>query len=267
MTLTQATTHRAARSEWAPLAGAPAIGCLLVSSWVLPLAPWAIATVGVVSSVILALVVNSYRDLGRRLLAKPAVVAGSVMYAIALFTLAYASLALAQVGSVQTNGDASPGSLGVAALLATAMGIAGGEVGAHVQEGARIVAHIQLLVVVGAVAGVGGQIVRRVTDQDGAPPPPEPRSLTLELYARVYSRLSERGGDRVLDERGIDSRDTRLQLKQSIRDLPHPDVATEVDALEVFQRINAGDLEYFYPIPFEGASLGETVRSWLRGRF
>jgi hypothetical protein len=70
-----------------------------------------------------------------------------------------------------------------------------------------------------------------------------------------------------LDERGIDSRDARLRLKQSIRNLPHPDVATEVDARELFERIDAGDLEYFYPIPFERTSLGETVRSWLCGRF
>ena len=237
----------------APLAGAPVIGCLLVVSWLLPVAVWAIVAVGIASSLIFVLVVSAYRNLGRRLLAKPAVVAASVMYAIALFTLAYASLALVQVGSVQTNGAAAPGSLGVAALLATAMGIAGGEVGVHVQGGARVLAHIQLLVVVGAVAGVGGQIVHRLTDGDAEAtvlPPPEPRSLTLELYKRVYDLLSGLEPDR-----------------QRIQNLPHPDTATEADALKVFERINTGDLEYLYGIHFEkSSSLGETVRSWLHKR-
>jgi hypothetical protein len=250
----------------APLAGAPAIGCVLVASWLFPLTPWAIAAVGAVSSAIYLLVVGAYRHLGRRLLAKPAVVAASVMYTIALFAVAYASLALVQVGSVTTNGAARPDSLGVAALLATAMGIAGGEVGAQVQQGARVIAHVQLLVVIGAVAGVGGQVIRRLADGDSEvtdPSPPPPRSLLLELYARIYGRLSEREGDRALDEQGIDDMDRRLEIKQRIRALPSPDIATDADALEVFERIRSRDLEYFYGLPLEGISLGDAVRPWL----
>ncbi len=241
---------------------------MLVLSWLAPLRAWAIALVGAVSTVVFVLVAGSYRALGRRMLAKPAVVATGVMYVIALFTLAYASIALTEAGSIQTDGAHLPGSLGVAALLATAMGIAGGEVGVHVQEGARVIAHVQLLVIIGAVAGVGGQVARRLSDTDeepAGPSGPPPRTLTLELYARVYERLSERGGDVVLDERQVYDPEMRRGLKQLIGALPPPDLASDDDALDVFRRIDTSDLEYFYPARFEGNSLGNIVRAWLRG--
>jgi hypothetical protein len=85
----------------------------------------------------------------------------------------------------------------------------------------------------------------------------------LELYARTYNRLSERDGTIVLDELGIDDRDVRRELRERIRGLPHPTRATEADALAVFRRISAGDLEYFFPIRIDRRSLGEVIRSWL----
>lgn len=181
-----------------PLLGAPAIAGLLLLSWLFPLEAWAIAVLGAVASAVFGLVGYSQRSLGRRLLARPAVAAVLVMYVIALFTLAFASLALEQPGSIQTNGGAHPQSLGVAALLATAMGIAGGEVGAQVQEGARVIAHVQLLLVIGAVAGVGGQLLQRITggsEPGPIAPEPEPPSPTQDLYLRVYERLLEQNGE------------------------------------------------------------------------
>jgi len=254
------------RTSWVPLLGAPAIGLVLVLSWLLPLAAWAIATIGVASSVIFVLVVSAHRGLGRRLFLKPAVAAALVMYAIALFTLAYAALALEQVGSIQTNGSGRPQSLGVAALVATAMGIGGGEVGAQVRDGARVIAHIQLLLVIGAVAGVGGQLVQRLA---GAPAPNErqgprePHSPVFDLYTLVFNRLTENEGETALNDAPAADAETRRRLKQSLRSLPHPSRATEGEAMTVFRRINAGDLEYFYSIPLAEESLGVTVRSWL----
>jgi hypothetical protein len=218
---------------------------------------------GAACSAIFLAVVLYYRDLRSRLLRKPAVVAALVMYSVAVFSVAYAVCSLVQRGSVQTDGTAIPHTLGVAALLASGLGIAGGEVGAHVQNDARIVAELQLLLVVGAVAGVGAQVAKRLSGE--APPTVAPRPLTptLELYERVYRRLSDREGDTVLAERQITEPATRLRLKSLIADLPAPAVATEGDAVRTFELINAGELEYFYPLPFGERSLGETVRAWL----
>jgi hypothetical protein len=258
----------AARSDAKALFAAPGIACVLVLSWLLPLEWWALTIVGGLSTLILAAVALAYRRLGRRLLTKPALVAASVMWAIAVFTVAYGWLALEQVHSVQTNGTAAPTSVGVVALLASAMGIAGGEVGVHVQEGARIVAHVQLLVVLGAVAGVGGQVVQRLAGDDDAPapPPPEPRSLVLDLYRRVHDWLSAEEGSAALDELRIYEPDARMAKKRLLRSLPNPETITEPRALEVFQQISAGDLEFTYPVRFEGGRLGPIVRGMLEGR-
>lgn len=251
---------------WGRLLGAPLIAVVLVLSWVLPVSSWALALVGGISTVVFAVIIAAHRGPTRRMLVEPVVIATLVMYVIALFTLAYGAISLAEPGSVQTDGSHDPHLLGVAAMLATAMGIAGGEVGAHVQEGARIIAHVQLLLVIGAVAGVGGQVARRLaggTTPEETAPTPAPGSLMLDLYARVYRRLSQRGGEQALDERDMTDPGLRRRLKQEIDALPRPEVATEAQAATVFQRINAGDLEYFYPLPFEGSSLGVTVRWWL----
>jgi len=254
--------------RWSRLLGAPMIGLLLVLSWLAPLSVWALAVLGGLSTALFVLIVSAHDLPMRRRFTAPVVVATLVMYAIVLFTLAYGSISLVEPGSVQTNGDHVPQLLGVAAMLATAMGIAGGEVGAHVQEGARIIAHAQLLLVIGAVAGVGGQIARRLADGSAheaeAPvPTPPPRSMALELYARVYQRLSERGGDTALEEQLTQDTALRERLKQQIAKLPSPDVATKEDALRVFNRINSDDLEYFYTLSFEDSTLGRTVRAWL----
>lgn len=255
-------------SDSKALFAAPGIACVLVLSWLLPLEWWALAIVGGLSTLILAAVALAYRRLGGRLLTKPALLAASVMWAIAVFAVAYGWLALVQVHSVQTNGTAAPTSVGVVALLASAMGIAGGEVGVHVQEGARIVAHVQLLVVLGAVAGVGGQVVQRLAGDEETPaaPPPAPESLTLDLYRRVYETLSAEEGSDVLDELRIFEPDTRMIKKRLLRSLPHPDTVTDADALDVFQRIRAGDLEFTHPVRFEGGRLGAIVTGMLEGR-
>lgn len=251
---------------WSRLLGPPVIALVLVGSWGLPIASWTLALVGGVSTVVFIMVAVAHRGPLRSMLVEPVVVATLVMYAIALFTLAYGSLSLVEPGSVETNGAHDPSLLGVAALLATAMGIAGGEVGAHMQYGARIVAHVQLLLVIGAVAGVGGQIARRLAESTGreeAGPPPVPVSLMLDLYARVYQRLSEQVGDRALDESQLDDPEVRGRLKREINELPKPALATETQAAIVFNRIRSGDLEHFYQLPFEGATLGTIVGWWL----
>ena len=233
--------------SWAPVLGAPAIGLVLLIAWLLPLAWWAIAIVGVASTVIFVLVLGAHRQFGRRLFARPAVLAALVMYTIALFTLAYAAVALEQAHSIETNGDGRPGSLGVAALLATSMGIAGGEVGVQVRDGARVIAHIQLLLVIGAVAGAGGQLIQRLTGQasdDKPPAGPGPVDPILDLYARVYGRLTEGWGDMVLQESGVTNAEQREQFRRRLQRLPRPDTVSRSGAIAVFERIMAGDLEF-----------------------
>jgi hypothetical protein len=245
--------------------GAPAIAAVLVIAWLLPFVLWAIVTVGVASTVIFLLVLVAHHELSLRVLARPGVLAALVMYTIALFTVAYAALELRQPDSIQTDGSGHPGSLGVAALVATSMGIAGGEVGAQVREGARVIAHVQLLLVIGAIAGAGGQVLQRLTGQasDGIPPATRvPTDPVVDLYRRVYDRLTDRGGDAVLEELELGDHENAPMWRDRIRSLPQPDVASPSDAVAVFERIIAGDLEVSYRASFEGQVLGVAVRPY-----
>jgi hypothetical protein len=247
--------------------GSLALGAALLAAWALPLKAWAVWLFGVVVTVIFVLVVLAHREHGRRLFAKPAVAAALVMYVIAVFTVVYAIVALDQAGAIRTNGDASPDSLGVASLVATAMGIAGGEVGAEVRHAARFVAHLQLLLVIGAVAGAGAAILRAVTGGDdgaGAPTPPWLGNPVLELYRHVYDRLTEEGGEVAWREVPVHDPERKRDAIQSVQSLPSPEVATEADARAVFERIIAGDLEYFYGISFWGSMLSTAVRPYTR---
>jgi hypothetical protein len=233
---TEAASKSSRQTSWAAILGAPAIAAVLVIAWLLPFVSWAIVTVGVVSTMLFLLVLVAHRDLSLRALTRPGVLAALVMYAIALFTVAYAALELRQPDSIQTDGSGHPGSLGVAALVATSMGIAGGEVGAQVRQGARVVAHIQLLLVIGALAGAGGQVLQRLARQasDEVPPsPPVPPDPLVDLYRRVHDRLTDRGGDAVLQELELSDHENAPMWRERISSLPEPDVASTSDAVAV----------------------------------
>ncbi|HEX8122924.1 MAG TPA: hypothetical protein VF549_16860 [Solirubrobacteraceae bacterium] len=254
-------------ARWPSILAAPSIGLLLVLSWSVPLdTGWTIA-LGVVGTVIFASVALPDRSLGWSVLKRPSVLAALVMWTLVLFAVAYAFVALSDSGAVQTHGDSEPDSLGVAALLATAMGIAGGEVGVAVADAARIVAHIQLIVVVGAVAGAGGQVLHAVTrgdvPDDEPHPPIEPENPVLCLYRAVWERLTTDRGERVLSELPWPA---RPEFGAAISSLRPPSAATEPYAREVFDRIIAGDLKFVHGLPFWDTPLAEAVRPFSKHR-
>jgi hypothetical protein len=84
----------------------------------------------------------------------------------------------------------------------------------------------------------------------------------LELYRRVYARLTERSGDAILDDLELGDHENAQDWKERLRALPQPDEAGESAAIEVFERIVAGNLEFSYRADFEGQPLGKAVRPY-----
>jgi hypothetical protein len=252
------------------LLGPLGTGVLLVGAWLAPIEWSTLVVFATLGTVFFGVVVITHHSHGFRMLRRASVVAALVMYSVVVFTVAYGAAALEQPGSIKTNDGALPSRLGVLALVSTSLGIAGGEVGTEVSHAARVIAHIQLLLVIGAVAGVGGQVVERLADREEPDPERpaddhEPDSDPIrDLYRRVYARLTPGGGLWVLDELPDEPEGGRVTAAARLRSLPHPSVATADDARTVFERIVAGDLEFSWRVHFDGKRLGEVVKPYTR---
>lgn len=79
----------------------------------------------------------------------------------------------------------------------------------------------------------------------------------LEAYRRVHVFLQAYEGKLpdILDARNWRP-ETRADVKALMSKLPKPEKATEADAVCIFEEIRTGNLEWSFPLEFEGERLG-----------
>lgn len=128
-----------------------AMALVVLSSWAAPLRPRYVTLLGAIAALLLTLGFLPARRSGiRRTITMPSTIAAIGFFAIAAFGIAYSVCAIVDPGSLGHDVK----SLGYPFLVATGLGVAGGILGDNPTGAARVIAHLQLLLFLGGLAGV-----------------------------------------------------------------------------------------------------------------
>jgi hypothetical protein len=127
----------------------------MLFAWALPLRVWSLVFIACVLMLLMIVAVFPARREGRSWFGQAPIVTSLGFFGIGAFGIAYS---ICQLVDGKALGDVS--ALGYPFLVSTGLGVAGGVLGDSPRGAARIVAHIQLLLFLGGLAGVFAILLR-----------------------------------------------------------------------------------------------------------